>query len=165
MPGVILPFVFLLALALFTFSPLIADPDLWGHVRFGQDTLLTRDIIRTDTYSYLTSGQLWINHEWLTEVLYALAYNAAGPRGLIVLNSLLSLLIAGLIYARLRRFQMDATRRDSGDLGRRPGVATCGAQYPAPGVHLPAVSASPAPHRRITRKMPSGRGGKPVSSS
>ena len=42
--GVILPFVFLLALALFTFSPLIADPDLWGHVRFGQDTLLTRDI-------------------------------------------------------------------------------------------------------------------------
>ena len=100
--------LFLLACALVVFSPLVADPDLWGHVRFGQDALLTGQIVRTDSYSYLTSGQRWINHEWLSEVFYALAYSAAGARGLVALNSLLSLVITGLIYWRLRRTAMDA---------------------------------------------------------
>ena len=60
------------------FFPLVVDPDLWGHVRFGQDAPLTGQIVRTDSYSYLTSGQRWINHEWLSEVFYALAYSVAG---------------------------------------------------------------------------------------
>lgn len=95
--------LFVLVWTLFIFSPLVADPDLWGHVRFGQDTLLTRTIVRADTYSYLTAGQPWINHEWLTEVAYALAYNAAGSAGLLALNLTFGLLILGLIYAWLVR--------------------------------------------------------------
>ncbi len=96
----------ILALALFIFSPLVADPDLWGHVRFGQDALTTGHIVRADVYSYLTAGQPWINHEWLTEVLYALAYTAAGSTGLIALNLFLSLLIVALIYGAPARAGM-----------------------------------------------------------
>ncbi len=102
-------FILALTAALLLFSPLIADPDLWGHVRFGQDTLLTGQVVRADPYSYLTAGQPWINHEWLTEVVDALVYNSAGTRGLIALNSVVSLLIAGLIYWRLQRAGMNAT--------------------------------------------------------
>jgi hypothetical protein len=93
----------LLGFTLLTFSPLIADPDLWGHVRFGQDLWETGRIIRPDVYSYLTGGQTWINHEWLAEAIYARLYSLFGSPGLIALNMLVSLGIVGLIYWHLLR--------------------------------------------------------------
>lgn len=47
----------------------VADADLWGHVRFGLDTLQAGTIIQVDPYSYVTTGQRWINHEWLAEMV------------------------------------------------------------------------------------------------
>jgi hypothetical protein len=91
----------LLAYALLIFSPLIADPDLWGHVRFGLDTLQTGQIVRSDPYSYLTAGQPWVNHEWLSEAIQALAYRSAGAGGIIALNVGLALLTVALLYGRL----------------------------------------------------------------
>ncbi len=60
----------------------LADPDLWGHVRFGQDVLAQRRLIFYDQYSYSAPGHLWLNHEWLTEVLMGAIYNAFGTVGL-----------------------------------------------------------------------------------
>ena len=60
----------------------LADPDLWGHVRFGQDVLAQRHLIFYDPYSYSAPGHLWLNHEWLSEVLMAATYNAFGTVGL-----------------------------------------------------------------------------------
>ncbi|MGO8801488.1 hypothetical protein, partial [Candidatus Binatus sp.] len=60
----------------------LADPDLWGHVRFGQDVLAQRQLIFYDPYSYSAPGHLWLNHEWLSEVLMAAIYNAFGTVGL-----------------------------------------------------------------------------------
>ncbi len=54
-----------------------ADPDLWGHLRFGLDTLQSRTVTQSDPYSYLTAGQRWINHEWLAEVAFASAWQVA----------------------------------------------------------------------------------------
>jgi hypothetical protein len=59
-----------------------ADPDLWGHVRFGQDVLAQRHLIFYDQYSYSAPGHLWLNHEWLSEVLMGAIYNAFGTVGL-----------------------------------------------------------------------------------
>lgn len=97
------PLCLLVGFGVFWFSDTVADPDLWGHVRFGQDIIRTGSIIQTDTYSYRTAGRAWINHEWLAEVLFAAIYNADGPRGLIVAKVLVSLAIVGLCYAHLRR--------------------------------------------------------------
>ena len=58
------------------------DPDLWGHIRAGQAILEQGHIILRDTYSYSAFGQLYRNHEWLTEVLMALIYNHGGVIGL-----------------------------------------------------------------------------------
>ncbi|HEY9158370.1 hypothetical protein [Candidatus Binatus sp.] len=60
----------------------LADPDLWGHVRFGQDVLAQRHLIFYDRYSYSAPGHLWLNHEWLSEVVMAAIYNAFGTVGL-----------------------------------------------------------------------------------
>ncbi|MEE9276414.1 MAG: hypothetical protein V3V62_14005, partial [bacterium] len=80
-----------------------ADPDLWGHVRFGQDLWRTGRIIHPDSYSYLSGDQPWINHEWLSEAAFALAYDWAGGPGLLLLKGAISLLLLGLAAGRLRR--------------------------------------------------------------
>ncbi len=92
----------LASFCLFWFSFTLADPDLWGHIRFGQDILRTGSIIQTDAYSYRTYGQTWFNHEWLSEVILAGIYNGFGQRGLIFSKVLAALLIVGLCYAHLR---------------------------------------------------------------
>ncbi|MGH7924727.1 MAG: hypothetical protein ACREQH_09070, partial [Candidatus Binatus sp.] len=60
----------------------VADPDLWGHLRFGQDMLAQRHLIFYDHYSYSAPGHLSLNHEWLSDILTAAIYNAFGTVGL-----------------------------------------------------------------------------------
>jgi len=97
------PLCLLASFCLYWFSDTVADPDLWGHVRFGQDMLRAGSIIQTDAYSYRTQGQRWINHEWLSEVIIAGIYDWSGAKGLIVSKVLVSLLILGVCHAHLRR--------------------------------------------------------------
>ena len=63
-----------------------ADPDLWGHVRFGQEMLRQGHLTLRDPYSYSAPGHLWLNHEWLTEVLMGWLYNHFGTIGLKLLK-------------------------------------------------------------------------------
>jgi hypothetical protein len=58
------------------------DTDLWGHIRFGQAVIAQHHLIQKDPYSYTMYGVPWSNHEWLTEVAMAAAYNALGVIGL-----------------------------------------------------------------------------------
>lgn len=69
----------------FALTRTYADPDLWGHVRFGQDIVVAGSIPRIDPYSF-TSDRPWVNHEWLAEVAMALAYKGAGTNGLVALR-------------------------------------------------------------------------------
>jgi hypothetical protein len=80
-----------------------ADPDLWGHLRFGLDMIAARSLVRTDPYSYLTTGVLWINHEWLAEVLMAAVWLGGQSAGLIALRVLLLGITLGLIFFHLTR--------------------------------------------------------------
>jgi hypothetical protein len=91
------------AIGLYLFAPTEADPDLWGHLRFGLDLLDTGQIVRPDIYSYLTAGARWINHEWLSEAIMAIAFRAAGPPGLIAIKLALGLGLAALLVAHLHR--------------------------------------------------------------
>src|SRR5512134_618485 len=84
-------------------SRTIADPDLWGHIRFGQDILDSGTIPDTDPYSYLSGGHPWINHEWLTHVILAAVFGSLGATGLIALKVALILLTLGLVYRSLCR--------------------------------------------------------------
>ncbi len=59
-----------------------ADPDLWGHVAFGREMLVTHRLAFYDPYSYSAPGHLWLNHEWLSELLMGGIYNLGGVVGL-----------------------------------------------------------------------------------
>src|SRR5947209_5636345 len=91
---------------LFTVSDTIADPDLWGHLRFGLDMLRSGTIVAQDCYSY-TSDRTWINHEWLAELVFAAVYQAGGPPGLVALKAAIGLLILGIGYRHLRQVGVD----------------------------------------------------------
>lgn len=98
-----------LTVVFYRISYTTADPDLWGHLRFGLDVLRDGFLHRVDTYSF-TSDQVWINHEWLSELFFASVYRLAGAHGLIAMKAALSMLLFGLLFRRLRRHGFDVFR-------------------------------------------------------
>ncbi len=78
-------------LAVFQFSENTVDPDLWGHVVFGQHILHTRSIPKVDIYSWTANGQPWINHEWVAEIILALFYTAWSGSGILLLKMIVGL--------------------------------------------------------------------------
>jgi len=77
----------------------VVDPDLWGHVQYGRDALLS-GLSRTTTYSYLAEEYPWINHEILAEYALALANDWGGSLGMLAGKCLLGLAIVGLVLRR-----------------------------------------------------------------
>jgi hypothetical protein len=88
-----------------------ADPDLWGHVRFGQDIVSEATIPRLDQYAF-TSDREWINHEWLAESAMYIAFAAGRGPGLVVLKMLVVLGMLALVWNGLSRQQVDTATRD-----------------------------------------------------
>jgi hypothetical protein len=93
-------------IAIMGFARTTADPDLWGHLRFGLDLLETGRVIRPDPYSYLTAGVTWVNHEWLAEALMAIAWRAAGAfgspaTGLVLLKLAMVVAVVAVVYWHL----------------------------------------------------------------
>ncbi len=99
-----------LAVVFYRASETIADPDLWGHIRFGQDVLRERAIPTTDRYSYLTEGYPYREWEWLSKAAIAWVYDRGGPPGLILVKTLLTLAALAWIYRRLCAQGLDALR-------------------------------------------------------
>jgi len=78
-------FVIIVVLGLFTMAARgVKDPDVWWHLRTGQLMLATQHAFHTDPYSFTRAEQLWIDHEWLSQVLIFGLYRVAGWGGLIV---------------------------------------------------------------------------------
>jgi hypothetical protein len=87
----------------------IADPDIWWHLR-NADYLWTHHLLpRVDMYSFTVPGHPWINHEWLSEVPYYLAWRAFGLAGVnSVMLALLGAIFLGLLnlcYQETRNFK------------------------------------------------------------
>ena len=86
-----------------------ADPDLWGHVRFGGDIIDSGTILLPDTYSF-TSDKPWINHEWLSEIVMAAAFRMAGSSGLVLLKLAIILLSMTCVWSIAKDEGADAAR-------------------------------------------------------
>ena len=85
-------------------DPRIAEADIWFHLRNAQELLTRHSFLRADFYTFTTAGAPLLNHEWLSELPYYFAFQAAGLRGLLaVYLVLLWLIFAGVYYLALRR--------------------------------------------------------------
>jgi hypothetical protein len=93
-------FATLLFLAIFVMAVReTLDPDMWWHLRTGQ-VILEQGIPRQDIYSFTVPDHRWITHEWLSEVVMWLGYQAAGLYGLILMSAALVSLTFALVYKR-----------------------------------------------------------------
>jgi tetratricopeptide (TPR) repeat protein len=96
---------FFFALSAVSLSP-VGDPDTWWHLETGKRILDSREIPRTDPYSFTAVGNPWVTHEWLFEVVSYGVYSAAGLDGLIVGKFLLVAATFGVLlaYGMRRKF-------------------------------------------------------------
>ena len=77
----------------------IDDPDIWWHLRNAEYLLSHHQLPRQDLYSFTVAGHPWINHEWLAEIPYYLAWRAWGLWGIKTLSLvLLESIFLGLLY-------------------------------------------------------------------
>lgn len=83
---------FVLGFALFHFADNVADPDLWGHVLFGQRMIRMKTIERADPFSWTAPGAPWINHEVLAEVALGGVHQLAGGTGILFLKLFIGML-------------------------------------------------------------------------
>jgi hypothetical protein len=84
------------ALAVYQLSETTADPDLFGHVTFGQQMLRTGSVLMTEIYSWTAKGQPFINHENGSDLIIGAAHLAFGGTGLLLLKLGVGLLTFGL---------------------------------------------------------------------
>src|ERR1700735_2440993 len=102
----------LAAIALFLFTPaafspqVLGDGDTWSHVATGEWIIAHGAAPRADPFSHSMPGAPWTAHEWLSEVLLALALRVGGWSGVVLLTSAAAAaaeLIVGLTAARQLR--------------------------------------------------------------
>lgn len=62
--------LFLFCFGVYIFSAFRGyDPDLWGHLKFGEYIVTHLAIPYKDLYAFTPTKPLWVNHEWLFEVI------------------------------------------------------------------------------------------------
>lgn len=114
LPSYLLPrlrdiFFLAIAFAVILLGPrlLNADGDLGRHLTIGNFILDNLTIPTRDIFSHTMTGVPLVPHEWLAEVLYALANRAMGLNGVVILSALLIVGTFTLVYTEtLRRSQM-----------------------------------------------------------
>ncbi|HVE14782.1 MAG TPA: hypothetical protein VNI01_15410 [Elusimicrobiota bacterium] len=92
-------FLSLFAAALFLRGNVI-EPDLWGHLQFGLQVLRGHGLPRVDLYSWTAAGAPWVDHEWLTQILFASLHLLGGNLGLVLFKAAFFVPFA-LVYRRL----------------------------------------------------------------
>lgn len=80
------------------------DADTFWHIAAGEKMLQLRQVLHTDPFTHTIPGAPWQTHEWLSEILMALAYRAAGWNGVVMLGGLAAGAAAFVVGAWLARF-------------------------------------------------------------
>ncbi len=91
-------------LALSRGASMLQDPDTYWHIATGDWILRHWAVPHHDPFSFTAAGAPWVDLEWLSEVLMALAYRLGGWSGLVLLAALALGLAMGLLSQRLARW-------------------------------------------------------------
>jgi hypothetical protein len=95
----------IILVALVSFAPqILDDADTFWHIAAGRWMIAHGAVPATDPFSFTFGGQPWLAHEWLSEVLMAGAWLAAGWSGVMLLTGLAVGAVAALSGAWLLRW-------------------------------------------------------------
>jgi hypothetical protein len=83
---------------IYFFSFITADPDLWGHIKFGEDLFAAGRFVWSDPYSFTAYNQPWINHEWIAELIFYFTYRFGSDTGLLIVKLVIGLCVVGCLF-------------------------------------------------------------------
>ncbi len=78
------------------------DPDLYGYLAYGRLFVEQGRIAVEDPFAYTSTGSTWVAFEWLAQLTLWIAYDTAGPLGLIGLKCLLGGIAVYFVYDAVR---------------------------------------------------------------
>ena len=88
-------FVLLFAMA----SRAAVDPDMWWHIRLGQQSLATGEVVYADTFSYTHAGIVHKNHSGLAQMIMAVLWDYGGHGGMTLFVAALASAGMAFVYA------------------------------------------------------------------
>jgi hypothetical protein len=95
-------FVSTLAVLIFGIgNGLLYDGDIGYHIRAGEEILKSWKVPTHDIFSFHSPAIPWTAHEWLAEIIFALAYEFSGLTGVVILASLLLAATPCLLFFHL----------------------------------------------------------------
>ena len=77
--------------------------DLGRHLKTGEIILNTYSVPKTNLFSYTYPDFPFINHHWLSEVVYFVSFQKIGFNGLLILNTAIVLISFGLIFFKANK--------------------------------------------------------------
>ncbi|MBI5758945.1 MAG: hypothetical protein HZA46_10555 [Planctomycetales bacterium] len=92
---------------------LLRDPGTFWHTVAGQRMLESKQLIRTDPFSFTEAGQPWLARQWLSELAMAWLHRIGGLDSLLVATATLLAWLFAWLFGRLT------------DRGLPPGLALC----------------------------------------
>ncbi len=78
------------------FAIRIADADLWGRMAVGKMFLARGEMPTTDPFAFTPTLPLWVDHEWLSGVVFYGVFAGLGLAGILILKTLLGLVAVGI---------------------------------------------------------------------
>jgi len=82
--------------------------DIWLHLKTGEHILENRSIPKVDIYSFTQENKEWINHEWLSQVIFYSIYNKFGTNGLILFRAIIILSVFLLLFFICHRKELSS---------------------------------------------------------
>lgn len=76
------------------------------HLASGRWMLDHHTILRTNPFTFSAAGKAWLNHEWIFQILVALADRLGGSPGLVILRMLAAAVLVLLLYCQFRRTKL-----------------------------------------------------------
>jgi hypothetical protein len=95
--------LFYAAIVLIPGSSLLKDPDTLWHIRTGEWMIDNWQFPVVDSYSYTSSGQHWISGEWLSEIIFFIAYKFGGWHAVVAVSTGAIAITIGIISFYLLR--------------------------------------------------------------
>ena len=79
------------------------EPDLWGHIQYGEDWIHAGVMPGTASHTYSTPNHPWVNHENLFELAVAAGQRTIGGYGLMILKCVSGLWLLWMMVCQASR--------------------------------------------------------------
>ena len=88
--------------SLFIVAYPLFDPDLYWHLANGRTMVSTRHVVNEEIFSYTHAGEHFVNHEWLSQIVFYLLWHHTGIWGLYAAKAALTSVVVYLVYRTAR---------------------------------------------------------------